>query len=732
MADTGPAFEFDQTASERQRRIRDLPTFYYHGHFLEMLEFVERHYDHALQPEHRTLLASFRALTKEAQCLYVRLFNRKGRVFAARRLAYPELGDCAPLLEELAADGWIAAPDARHFDELLHHATRATLAAVLAERFAGLPRSMKKADLVRFARANCDPRGFVTAIDDGLFVQKHQDALGYLSFLYFGRVQDGLDRFTMRDLGLVRTQDFSDTFEPRFEERDEALEHYYFALRLKQLERADRHRLRALASEADEWPEPGWSGAARERDRLAYRLGRALEREKLPDPALDVYARAESARAAERYVRLLLAAGRRAEAEVFLERCLDAPRSDEEWLMARDLYARKFRKKRTSTQTDRLRAGETIELDESDSGRPERAAAAWFESRGARAFRTENALWRTFFGLLFWRELYGESNSALHSPFDFVPSNLTNGSFAAEHADAIRERLGLLDQPAALKRHLLATSTAHYGKPNGLFRWRRSVLDALFAFVDVAPPDAMRAMLRRFCDDFHGARYGYPDLMVIDDDGVRFVEIKTDGDHLRKKQLLRLEQLGASGFRADVVRVRWTLDPEQVYVVVDVETTGGRGEQHRVTEIGAVKVIDDRIVDRYSTLINPQRTIPPGITRLTGISADMVADAPYFSDIADEFAEFMGDAIFVAHNVEFDYGFISREFRRIGRRFRHAKLCTCASMRRLYPGQRSYSLDSLCATFGIPLESHHRALCDAEAAAELLLLVNEKRREALA
>ena len=106
----------------------------------------------------------------------------------------------------------------------------------------------------------------------------------------------------------------------------------------------------------------------------------------------------------------------------------------------------------------------------------------------------------------------------------------------------------------------------------------------------------------------------------------------------------------------------------------------------------------------------------------------MVDDAPYFSDVADDFEAFLQDSIFVAHNVEFDYGFIAREFARIGRPFRYPKLCTCASMRKLYPGHRSYSLAALCREFDIPLRQHHRALCDAEAAAELLLLVNEKRQ----
>jgi DNA polymerase-3 subunit epsilon len=108
----------------------------------------------------------------------------------------------------------------------------------------------------------------------------------------------------------------------------------------------------------------------------------------------------------------------------------------------------------------------------------------------------------------------------------------------------------------------------------------------------------------------------------------------------------------------------------------------------------------------------------------------MVADAPLFSEIVDEFEALMRDAIFVAHNVDFDYGFIAREFKRLGRPFRHPKLCTCSSMRKLYPGHKSYSLAALCEIYGIALRQHHRALCDAEAAAELLLLINEKRAAA--
>lgn len=711
----------------------ELPTYYYHSHFVEMIRFVEAHYGHVLLDSHDTFIRDFERLPADAQRLYVRLVNRKGHVFAAHRLTYPELGDTAPLVAILREQRWLESPSEAHFDELLGFLTRAELREALAPMFVGLPGSMKKAEFVGFARANCTAADFVSRADlSRLVVQSRADEVAFLMFLYFGRLQEGLARFTMRDLGIVRTHNFRETFEPRFADREEALEHYYFETRLARLRSAPAGAVEELMDQFCEWPEPVSPGAAALRDTLAYRLGRIAEKAGDTYAALRLFQAGESAKCTERCVRMLFASGQKDEARQYLEKCIDDPGSDEEWLFARDLYERKFGNKRTSAVTDVLRAAETIDIDEAQSGSPERAAAGYFEGAGQRAFRVENALWRTFFGLYFWDELFAGDDADLHSPFEFLPRNLTTGTFYDDHRAAVDRKLALLDQPKVVIRELLRASTAHYGTPNGVFRWRRSVIDALFALLERERGEPLRQVLMRFCRDYEDSRYGYPDLLVLDAEGARFVEVKTEGDQLRRNQLLRIEQLRSAGFRADVLRIRWTLDPRQEYVVVDVETTGGRGERHRVTEIGAVKLRNGEIVGRFSTLLNPQRSIPPGITRLTGITPDMVADAPYFSDIADEFEAFMRGAIFVAHNVEFDYGFIAREFGRLGRKFRHPKLCTCATMRKLYPGRRSYSLAALAEAWDIPLRNHHRALCDAEAAAELLLIINEKRSEMLA
>jgi DNA polymerase-3 subunit epsilon len=147
-----------------------------------------------------------------------------------------------------------------------------------------------------------------------------------------------------------------------------------------------------------------------------------------------------------------------------------------------------------------------------------------------------------------------------------------------------------------------------------------------------------------------------------------------------------------------------------------------------VIEIGAVKVQAGEVLETFSTLLNPGRSIPSFISRLTGISNAMVADAPIFADIADKLAEFLRGAVFVAHNAKFDYGFIRSEFARCDITFDMPQLCTVVNMRRYYPGLQSYSLGKLCEEFDIKLNNHHRALADATATVELLKLINARRQ----
>lgn len=153
----------------------------------------------------------------------------------------------------------------------------------------------------------------------------------------------------------------------------------------------------------------------------------------------------------------------------------------------------------------------------------------------------------------------------------------------------------------------------------------------------------------------------------------------------------------------------------KIFSIVDVETTGGGMRGNRMTEICIVKLKDGEVLEKYTSLINPEKLIPPYITALTGISNDTVAEAPLFDEVAEEIQEFTADTIFVAHNVHFDYNVIRNEFRRLGLDFDRKKLCTVRLSRKLIPNLFSYSLGRLCSSINIPIENRHRAEGDTDA-----------------
>jgi len=161
------------------------------------------------------------------------------------------------------------------------------------------------------------------------------------------------------------------------------------------------------------------------------------------------------------------------------------------------------------------------------------------------------------------------------------------------------------------------------------------------------------------------------------------------------------------------------------FAIVDIETTGGRPDRDKVTEIGIVLHNGRQILSTYSTLINPECYIPYGITQITGITQEMVADAPRFYEVAKEIVELTEGAIFVAHNARFDYSFLREEFGRLGYTFSRKQLCTVRLSRKVFPGLQSYSLENLIRHFSIEAKRRHRALDDALATARLLEMAFE-------
>lgn len=715
------------------RVIPDLPARYYLDHFNEFIEVIESRYGHVLEPVHSQWIADFRRLSGDAQCLYLRMLNRRGQIFDSRKLRYQEISDIQRQMMILRHGQFVRHLQLQDFADWLNVITRQTLQALLEQQCSqgSFRRSWPKSALVDFALQKlCFHHHSIDAVTSDYVVQSRQQPVAYLLFLYFGRFEQDLSRFTLRDLGVVRASKFSKNHQARFAEKSTALNSWFYHQKKAQLGELGPDQFQVWADGIDLWPAVVDESTQLVRQKVIHQIGEKIEKYGEHGLAEIVYRKADGWPSSERLVRIVYAKGEKERAASMLEQMIDDPSCDDELLFSKDFYQRKFNKKRTSQITDILRNSKVIRLDECYRNSAEQGAVAYFRHQGAEAFHSENRIWKRLFGLVFWKLLFHNDQAAIYNEFERKPVDLETGEFYQRFKQAIEHTLDQLADTDKVLRHLLGTVTREYGNPNAIFIWHPDMLDEIRALLRAAPADAIASILRRMATDYAGNHSGFPDLLVIKDGVARFIEIKAEGDQLRRNQLKQIVALEQAGLGVEVNRVEWMVDPAQSYVVVDIETTGRRVAGDCITEIAAVKVVNNEIVDQWQSLLNPGRPIPPGITALTGISNEMVRDAPIFCDMADGFSAFCEGSVFVAHNVRFDYSFIGDAFRRLDRPFQMPLLCTCVEMRKWYPGNASYSLKNLCDTYEIELTSHHRAMCDALAATELLKMINSKRIDA--
>jgi DNA polymerase III epsilon subunit family exonuclease len=161
------------------------------------------------------------------------------------------------------------------------------------------------------------------------------------------------------------------------------------------------------------------------------------------------------------------------------------------------------------------------------------------------------------------------------------------------------------------------------------------------------------------------------------------------------------------------------------FVVVDVEATGAKTPPNRLIELGAYRIRGGRIVDKFLSLVNPEIPIPRFVATLTGISNDMVRNAPVFAEVAPQWLDFVSDSVLVAHNAPFDTSFLNHEISRVypGHRLVYQHRCTVRLSRRAMPDLANHRLDTIATHFSIPIASRHRAGSDALATAEIFILL---------
>jgi len=715
---------------------KELPEKYYLDHFNEFVHFITQYCEHLLDTEHQDFLSCYQGLGHDAKCMFVRVINRQARYIHLNKMVYHEINDCHGQLLTLEQAGLLRQLETHDIHDWLAQLTKIQLLDLLNQyEITDVKQSAPKIVLLGHLIQSCSKHQCISSkLVTQFLVKNFEPNLAYLLFLFFGDTSSGLDKFSRRDLGVLKTQSNHSQPNARFVDLEQAQCVFYYSFKLGQLKRNQLH-IQDYVLENKSIAETfavvtHCAQSKRLKDEFFYLLGKQLLAEN-HRCALQYLSASHHPKAQEKYLRELYKLGDKDAVKKELEQIIDNSLDDTLLLFAEDFYERKFHQVKISKLTAKLRDDSvSLVIDEIHKDQVEKGVKEYYQRLNVTAFRTENRLFNALFGLTFWQDLYHHGDSVA-TEFDLRPKIVKENTIYQNLKDVIEQRLLMFYQPSSATTYLTKIATQYYGQPNGMFRWNSHMMQIIRIFLATAEPAAVVSHLRAMTQNYHGLNDGYPDLMIIENGKLRFEEVKAPGDSIRPNQFISINALQHAGFDVQICKVQWFVDPMQPYVVVDVETTGGKQPQHRITEIGAVKMINGEIVDKWSSLINPQRHISKFITQLTGISNDMVKDAPLFSEVADSLNGFMQNCVFVAHNVNFDYGFFKQEYQRIERNFSMPKLCTVRETRKYFPGLKSYSLGNLCDAFSIPLESHHRALCDAEAAAELLKMILQQKIQVL-
>lgn len=536
-----------ETAAPRLVAREPPPDHYYADNLLLLIESVHRQYDDLLTPEERAFGGAVAGLSAAAQRLFARLIGRKGPVVRVDTLAYREVARCHEALAELVEAGLVLACPDEPAEVLLARGRRAELERWYpVETRAARKDVLVEAILARYPEAVVRSRfawhcPWVALADP--------ERLDLYRLLFFGDRRSDLAAFVVRDLGIVRYENYALCRERRLFPDRASLDAWLALTRIgdyvEELGALPQAEPAALVVEALWHPAQGRL-LERRRTRILNGLGRRLERAGALDEALACYARSTASPARERTARILKRLGDDAGVEGLRATMRNRPRS----ALERD-FAERFAVPRTAPR----HPVDDFAWDPSYATRVEAVAAETLAARGGDVWHLENALPLGLFGLAYWEWVFAPVDGVFVNAFQNAPLDLFWPDFFATRRGLCADPLGLDD--ASLRAAMLATAESRRGIANRLVDWRAldgQTLDRVLAGIPMAD---VRRLLEIVAEDLDRARTGFPDLTAVYEDGsYEFAEVKGPTDQLRRHQRLWIDRLRAAGLPVRVLRFR--------------------------------------------------------------------------------------------------------------------------------------------------------------------------------
>ena len=537
---------------------------YYLTNFLTLLDWVETRYGDMLSPRLQRFSQQFRALSRPAMCLLVRLAGRKYRHFLQDSLRYSEIADIPQAIDELAARNFIKRNPASQLCDLSPVLTLAQLRLCFADRLDKPQLKLPKAQLIEYLQRlelpNVPWSGDVqTALGD-LLVLTCQEDVDDLQLLFFGNPYQSLTEFVLQDLGIFRFENYALTQAHRLFQHPSELEQYKALQALKDAteDTTDMAALQALTAQL---PFPAQSHIVQRRqmrliNRIAYRLEQAGELTE----ALRLYQHSTREPARERTIRVLDKLGEPQRAWQLAEQMWQQPNSEQERQVATRLLKRLAKKcqKPFHTQPEPEIDCQYLTLRASESQRVEEVTRQFLASADAPCEHAENALFSGLLGLWMWDAMFADITGAFAHPFQLGPLDIYQSDFVLSRHEVFAALWQQLDDGSYVDA-IRDTYQRKVGVSNLLVDWRYMNSDRLEMALSCISAEILKKIFSRMLFDLRANRAGLPDLIQFFPQSSSFclIEVKGPGDKLQDNQIRWLRFFTSQGIAAHVAYVSW-------------------------------------------------------------------------------------------------------------------------------------------------------------------------------
>ncbi len=562
----------------------ELPPKYYLTYFQYLIDFVKKKYQHILNETEQQFLADFEALTEDEKCLFIRFCNRTGSFFRTEKLKYAEIENIPESLNGLIEKDFIEHLSENHLTEaaevldIFSKSELIELAKMLNLETRGKA-SLKKEEVLDWLLAvgnweetiyllNSEDYSDIHGLPHSLVRVQKETEVQMLKFLFFGSRHGDMTEFVTRDLGFQSYEKFDEDkmvayFQTRQEVEDKlkvslAREDFYL------MQQADIEILDIYNWFMD-WTEKHRKGlseiAIATYGTFSLRVALYLEKKKSLDEALTVFRLTEESPSRERQVRILDKQKNQEEAKALCEVILAEPQNATEQFFAEDYLNRieaiLLKKKSKKAVTQQLQNSESITIPISWKRQVEFGVIDYYQNRNMKAEFTENHLWRSLFGLLFWDIIFDTDSLAIHHPLQRSPSDLFKPTFFEKRKEKMEERLQMLEDEDATIVYMNRIFFEKFGLTNPLVEWYGGLFPLILTVLEKLSPEQITLITLEMAKNLRQNLRGFPDLFMWGDGEYSFIEVKSPTDSLSNQQLFWLRFFESINVRSKVLRVEW-------------------------------------------------------------------------------------------------------------------------------------------------------------------------------